>query len=351
MFALFYYSGSADRLLKEIAEVGRLEGEEPLSISKLLEDSPELKDHLLEASKTLPQKPSPPIMLGRKVVLREYKNSDRDAALEACNGSAIFGGSSYSFESMFGWFNYGEGRTAVEVFDAIYAQSTEEKVAFSLSKRSTHVMLIEPSLRKPIGMISLLNNEPENLCICLGYIWLTVAYQNKKYIAHEAVLLLLQWLFRVGYRRVTVEADTRHIIYRKFLERCGFRLEAVMRKHKIFRGRINRDTALYVILRTEFQEIETKLKTLLKYPMKPTGKKIAGIDSNISLLQKPSRKLVPEDFEAVAKHSTQGEAGCGIKFPRRIDEYGEMRGEEGWNGDVIVGKAIISEANVRECLS
>ena len=101
-------------------------------------------------------------------------------------------------------------------------------------------------------MLSLLDNQPANLTIRIGQMWLTPPYQNKKYVAHESMYLVLNWLFGEKYRRVSVETDSRNLIYRKFLERCGFKCEAILRKHRIFKGCKNRDTAMYVILNSEW---------------------------------------------------------------------------------------------------
>jgi hypothetical protein len=81
----------------------------------------------------------------------------------------------------------------------------------------------------------------------------------------------------VGYRRITAEVDERHIIGRKFLERCGFTLEAVLEKHKIIQNR-NSNTALYVLLNSQWDEEERKLKVYLGIPLKQVQHKIAEID-------------------------------------------------------------------------
>ena len=65
-----------------------------------------------------------------------------------------------------------------------------------------------------------------------------------------------------GYRRITVLADSRNILMKKYLSVCGFSLESVMRKHRIVRNR-NRDTAVYVLLNSEWPEEEYKLKKRL----------------------------------------------------------------------------------------
>jgi RimJ/RimL family protein N-acetyltransferase len=161
----------------------------------------------------------------------------------------------------------------------------------------SHVVIIEHLLKCPIGALSLLQNQPKNLSVRIGRMWLTPAYQTKK-LAHEAMLLVLEWLFRIGYRRVTVEVDTRHIIMRKFLDRCGFRQEAVLRKHKIFEKR-NRDTALYVILNNEFHDVDLRLRKYVGFPIKPPTKKVAEIE-NIALT-KPRNTTASEE----AQHSRE----------------------------------------------
>jgi hypothetical protein len=83
-------------------------------------------------------------------------------------------------------------------------------------------------------------------------------------------LLLLQSLFDMGYRRITSEVDARDVISRKFHERCGFLLEAILRKHRVVNER-NRDTALYVILNHEWDEREVKLKKYLGWELKAKG--------------------------------------------------------------------------------
>ena len=131
-------------------------------------------------------------------------------------------------------------------------------------------------------------------------IWITPAFQGKQR-AHEAILLVLSWLFSsgicglhlsicslspfyywcivyflIGIRRITSELDERHVIARKFLQRCGFQLEATLRKHKIVQNR-NRNTSLYVILNSEWIDVERKLHSLLGYHRVTT--KAADIDS------------------------------------------------------------------------
>ena len=75
-----------------------------------------------------------------------------------------------------------------------------------------------------------------------------------------------------------MEVDSRHIVGRKFLERCGFVLEAVLSKHQIVAER-NRHTALYVILNSDWEEKEKKLKIFLGIEVRPKGESLFAIKS------------------------------------------------------------------------
>lgn len=78
---------------------------------------------------------------------------------------------------------------------------------------------------------------------------------------HEAYVFVLNYFFHNGYRRVTAGVDERNIIARKFLQRCGFQLEAVLRKNKIVQNK-NSNTALYSMLNSEWPDHEPKLRVL-----------------------------------------------------------------------------------------
>lgn len=105
------------------------------------------------------------------------------------------------------------------------------------------------------------------------------ACTNDTYTSDWFINILNRYMYgpTAGYRRITAQVDERHVIGRKFLERCGFTLECVLRKHKILQQR-NSNTALYVVLNSEWLDVERKLKHSLGINLAPENHKIAAIE-------------------------------------------------------------------------
>ena len=76
-----------------------------------------------------------------------------------------------------------------------------------------------------------------------------------------------------------MEVDIRNIIMRKFLERCGFQQESIMRKHRIVDSR-NRDTGVYVLLNSDWDQINIRLKKILDLDLYTKMHKVAEIEEN-----------------------------------------------------------------------
>jgi hypothetical protein len=78
--------------------------------------------------------------------------------------------------------------------------------------------------------------------------------------------------------------------------RCGFKMETIMRKHRIVRNR-NRDSALYVILNSEWLETAVKLKKYLGIDPKPKTIKLADIEEPDKLF--PAKTIAVVDDSLV----------------------------------------------------
>jgi hypothetical protein len=87
-----------------------------------------------------------------------------------------------------------------------------------------------------------------------------------RFCFHDTILYSIDFSYlidlMIGYRRVVVECDNRQKFFHKFLLKCGFKLESILRKNRIFIDR-NSDTAMFVILNTEWNEIELPLRRKL----------------------------------------------------------------------------------------
>ncbi len=93
------------------------------------------------------------------------------------------------------------------------------------------------------GVMSLLRITPEMGSIEVGHIAIAPEMQ-RTVAATEAIYLLMDWVFEVGYRRFEWKCDAANMRSRRSAERFGFSFEGIFRQHIISKGR-NRDTAWF----------------------------------------------------------------------------------------------------------
>jgi RimJ/RimL family protein N-acetyltransferase len=105
--------------------------------------------------------------------------------------------------------------------------------------------LTRSSAPGPEGVLALMRIVPEHGCIEVGHIRLGPALQRSR-AATEALFLVLDWAFGVGYRRFEWKCDALNLPSRRAAQRFGFAYEGVFRQHMIVKGR-NRDTAWFAI--------------------------------------------------------------------------------------------------------
>lgn len=131
-----------------------------------------------------------------------------------------------------------------------------------------HMTIHDAELGKAIGMFTLACHRPYDLSVRLCNIWVSPAYRASSActsriagtythlpFAQIAVYLILRHLFDAGYRRVTAEVSSANIPALKFMKKCGFSVEGVMRKHRIVHG-CNQDTTLYALLNSEWPDVK-----------------------------------------------------------------------------------------------
>jgi RimJ/RimL family protein N-acetyltransferase len=119
----------------------------------------------------------------------------------------------------------------------------------------------DPASGQRLGVVNYQANAPEHLKIELGGIWYSPVAQRTG-ANTEAVYLLLEHAFGLGYRRVEWKCDALNERSRRAADRLGFSFEGVQDAHYIVKGR-NRDTAWFRILESEWPRVRERLRGLL----------------------------------------------------------------------------------------
>jgi len=103
------------------------------------------------------------------------------------------------------------------------------------------------------GMSGWLNIVPAHRTIEIGHIWFGPALQRTR-AATEAIFLMIEEAFALGYRRVEWKCNALNAGSRAAAERFGFRYEGLFYRHMVVRGR-SRDTAWYALVEEEWPQV------------------------------------------------------------------------------------------------
>jgi RimJ/RimL family protein N-acetyltransferase len=122
--------------------------------------------------------------------------------------------------------------------------------------------IVAPDSGRALGWISWMRITPEAGSIEIGHVAFSPALKRTR-AATEAIFLMLQECFRLGYRRVEWKCDALNAPSRAAAERLGFQFEGLFRQALVYKGR-NRDTAWYSILDREWSGLEAGFLEWLK---------------------------------------------------------------------------------------
>lgn len=111
------------------------------------------------------------------------------------------------------------------------------------------------------GVASYLRIAPEAGSIEVGNINYSPALQRTP-AATEAMFLMMQWAFDVGYRRYEWKCNALNKPSRRAGQRLGFSFEGVFRQAAIVKGR-NRDTAWFAAIDSEWPALKEAFKAWL----------------------------------------------------------------------------------------
>lgn len=114
--------------------------------------------------------------------------------------------------------------------------------------------VVDAGTGKAAGVASYMRIDPRNGVIEVGNINYSPLLQRSR-AATEAMYLMMQRAFGLGYRRYEWKCDALNAASRAAAQRLGFSFEGVFRQAVVYKGR-NRDTAWYAAIDSEWPELE-----------------------------------------------------------------------------------------------
>ena len=121
--------------------------------------------------------------------------------------------------------------------------------------------IIDKSTQKAIGVAAYLRIDPKNGSIEVGHLNFSPLMQ-KTAIATEAMFLMMQRAFSLGYRRYEWKCNALNKPSRLAAQRLGLSYEGVFRNATVSKGR-NRDTAWYAAIDEEWPALQAAFKQWL----------------------------------------------------------------------------------------
>ena len=115
--------------------------------------------------------------------------------------------------------------------------------------------IVEHDSGQPCGVAAYLRIDAKNGCIEIGHLAFAPRLQ-RTIAATEALFLLLDQAFALGYRRVEWKCNALNAASRRAAQRLGFSYEGVFRQAAVVKGR-NRDTAWYAMLDREWPALRS----------------------------------------------------------------------------------------------
>jgi RimJ/RimL family protein N-acetyltransferase len=121
--------------------------------------------------------------------------------------------------------------------------------------------IFDAGVGRPVGLASYLRITPASGCIEVGHLAYSPLLQRTP-AATEAMYLMMERGFALGYRRYEWKCDALNAPSRSAALRLGFTFEGVFRQATVVRGR-NRDTAWFSIIDKEWPRIRDAFRAWL----------------------------------------------------------------------------------------
>jgi RimJ/RimL family protein N-acetyltransferase len=140
------------------------------------------------------------------------------------------------------YYNYGPFATLAD-----YRKWVEGSCA---DKTRLFHAIIDQASGKAVGVAAYANMQPVHGTIEVGALNFSPRLQHRP-AATEAMYLMMQRAFELGYRRYEWKCDALNAPSRAAAERLGFSYEGIFRQATVYKGR-NRDTAWYAAIDAEW---------------------------------------------------------------------------------------------------
>ena len=121
--------------------------------------------------------------------------------------------------------------------------------------------IIDLKTNKAVGVCSYLRIDPRHGSIEVGHLNFSPLLQAKP-AATEAMYLMMERAFDLGYRRYEWKCHTLNLPSRRAATRLGFQLEGIFRQAAVYKGR-SRDTAWYSIIDSEWPALNVVFQNWL----------------------------------------------------------------------------------------
>ena len=114
--------------------------------------------------------------------------------------------------------------------------------------------IIDQSQGQAVGLASYLRVTPSSGSIEVGHLHFSPLLQRSP-AATEALFLLMQRAFELGYRRYEWKCDALNSASRSAAQRLGMSFEGIFRQATVYKGR-NRDTAWYAVIDADWPTLK-----------------------------------------------------------------------------------------------
>lgn len=134
-----------------------------------------------------------------------------------------------------------------------------------LSENRVAWAIVAPDGRA-VGVTTYLNIDPPNRSLEIGSTWISAEYQGTVVNPASKLLLLARAFEDLGCGRVEIRTHFMNRQSRAAIEKLGAKLDGVLRRHKVLKSGLVRDTCVYSILDFEWPEVKAGLEARLAQP-------------------------------------------------------------------------------------